>query len=671
MNKKPIPLISLIVFLPLISIDLAGAKKIQRSQKDYSVSVNLKLIQVFVTDKDGSPIQDLEKSDFVLYDNGKRMEITDFERHVLEKKERKTAEKKPPEISNRMNRKFLILLDILGNDEVGVLQSKEMALHFVETQLMPSDEVGIISSAPLTGLNLNTYFTTDHDKIKAAIKNAKEVSETKWEGRTLEQLKAQSEADAEQKHSTSSQGVQGKSSGLDIGGESQTTSTFVRPFRDPGLSHIRKNSVQILIDVTELSKILRYIPGIKHILFFSGGGHQKLNKFYERLGMELAGANCLVHTINAMGTRSNFLGWSRPSQETLQNLASASGGKYYNDVRNYETIAEDIQNLSGNYYVLGYYVDEKWDGSYHKIQVTVKKEECLVYSQGGYFNPKPFSQFSEFEKKLHLIDLALSDKPYFQDPIDIPLETLLCSNSIPSNCVLLAELPVNYFGRNPGEKIELINIICDEEKKIIDSSRGEVDYKELQDIGNFQYAILSLPPGRYECRVAMRNLKTGQGAFGLSSVTIPEDQEPGLVLFSPLILIPDKKSRYLKLSPENEQAKDISLNQIYPFISNSHSPLIHQLPRQTTRIFAVLRYAPIDIQQPGTELNGTLINESTGDRIFLSFNVLASKKLGDTNVLLTEINLPDLKPGNYVLTVCLAKSESNARSQAVRSFMIR
>jgi hypothetical protein len=36
-----------------------------------------------------------------------------------------------------------------------------------------------------------------------------------------------------------------------------------------------------------------------------------------------------------------------------------------------------------------------------------------------------------------------------------------------------------------------------------------------------------------------------------------------------------------------------------------------------------------------------------------------------------EINLPDLKSGNYVLTVLAAKSETDERSQAARSFVIK
>jgi len=649
-------------------------KKQKQDDLQYEVSVTLKLIQVYVTDKEGNPVLDLDKSDFILYDNGELKEITDFEKHILAKKELKTQVELSSEISSRMNRKFLILLDILGNDEVGVLQSKKAAIHFIDTQLRPGDEVGILSFAPLTGLNLNTYFTTDPEKIKQAIKDAKEVSATKWEGPTMEQLKAESEAEALAKHSSSGQKGGEAGSGQGLGGDSSTTSMFVRPFQDPGLSKIKKNPLHLLMEATELSKTLRYIPGIKHILFFSGGGPEKFRKFYERLGMELAESNCLVHAINAMGTRSNFMRWSGPSKETLEELARASGGKYFEDVSDYENLAADIQNLSGNYYVLGYYISEKEDGRYHKIRVDVKQEDRHVYAQGGYFNPIPFTKFSEFEKKLHLIDLALSDKPYFQDPLDIPLITLPCSNDTELNCVLLSRLPITGLGVTQGQKIEIINIICDEKKNIIDSSRGEVDYSKLRETGVFQYTILSLPPGRYECRVAMRNLVTGKGAFGLSPVTIPPEQESGLALFSPLLLIPDINSRFLKLSPEKEKTKDregVSLDQIYPFISNRHSPLIHKLENQTRRIFAVLRCASIDIQHPEIELYGSLVSESTGDKTPLSFRVASSRKQGDTEVILIDIALPVLESGRYAIEFSARESVTDSRSVVTRTFIIK
>ena len=47
------------------------------------VTVTLKLVQVYVTDKKGNPVTDLSQEDFELYDKGKLQKITDFEQHVL------------------------------------------------------------------------------------------------------------------------------------------------------------------------------------------------------------------------------------------------------------------------------------------------------------------------------------------------------------------------------------------------------------------------------------------------------------------------------------------------------------------------------------------------------------------------------------------------------------
>jgi hypothetical protein len=326
--------------------------------------------------------------------------------------------------------------------------------------------------------------------------------------------------------------------------------------------------------------------------------------------------------------------------------------------------------------VLGYYIDENWDGRFHKIRVEVKREDCQVYAQGGYFNPKPFSRFSEFEKKLHLIDLTLSERPYLQDPLDIPVVALPCSSSKAYNCVLLSRLPIEYMQGKPGQKIELINIILDDKKNIIDSSRGEWEYSALHDAGIYQYAILSLPTGRFECRVSLRNLSTGKGAAGLAPITISPKQQSGIILFPPLFLIPDKNSRFLKLVPEKDKTKDsdgVSINQIYPFLSNNCSPIIHQLEKQTTRILVVLvlRCANTDLQQPEIELHGTLIDNSTGKKEPLDFHVVTSRKQGDANVLLLGVNLPELESGEYSIAFRADDNVSSTQSHAMRSFEIK
>ncbi|NIO21804.1 MAG: hypothetical protein GTN76_14015 [Candidatus Aenigmarchaeota archaeon] len=50
------------------------------AELQYEVTVTLKLIQVYVTDKKGNPVLDLTKDDFFVFDNGHKQTLTEFER---------------------------------------------------------------------------------------------------------------------------------------------------------------------------------------------------------------------------------------------------------------------------------------------------------------------------------------------------------------------------------------------------------------------------------------------------------------------------------------------------------------------------------------------------------------------------------------------------------------
>ena len=67
---------------PILNPESVLEKKEQKGLQ-YEVTVVLKLIQVYVTDKEGNPVTDLDKSEFTIFDNGEFKEITEFERHIL------------------------------------------------------------------------------------------------------------------------------------------------------------------------------------------------------------------------------------------------------------------------------------------------------------------------------------------------------------------------------------------------------------------------------------------------------------------------------------------------------------------------------------------------------------------------------------------------------------
>jgi len=646
MKKLLLILVVFSLYFTLLANPRPAQEKKSETQLQHEITVTLKLIQVYVTDKKGDPITDLTKADFILYDNGKLQTITDFEKHTLappvKKTEKKIEEKleetelaSSKKIPSRMNRKFFLLLDLFQNDMVGVLQSKKAALHFIETQLQPNDEVGVLSYSREKGLILKEFLTNDYQKVREAIKRIKGVP-----GKTIVS------------------GVEG--------------------------GWMKMRIRQFGTEISEFAKALRYIPGFKNIIFFSGGVSRSwlydeddpgVRVRLEDMSKELAASNTPVFTVNTEGTRAILeKGMSARGDHSLKMMSDFSGGKYFADVRYYEKIAREIQNITGNYYVLGYYIDEEWDGKYHNIKVKVKRKGCEVFAQGGYFNPKPFREFSEFEKQLHLLDLALSKEPYFQEPLRFPMLTLPCSNKKESNLVLLSELPLESMKEIISGKTEMIIFIFDKENNIVNSSQGEIDFSSIPHKTIYHYLVSSLSPGEYKCCLVIRNLKTGMGAVASSSVSIPESLDSGIRLFPPLLLIPEKEPHYVRTtraSKEKTESEYPSLASIYHFLSDKNSPLLNELEQETSTLLGAVLCSIFVTHEPEVDLTANLINQASGEKIPLTLSILSSKSKEETDIFLIELQLPELQPGKYSLEIIVEEITSKSSSKASRTFIVK
>ena len=663
---------TLLFFSPhhLHNSEVPQEKKDQQAFQ-YQVTVILKLVQVYVTDNRGNPVTDLAKDDFILFDNGKLQTITDFEKHILAlpsqkieervekeaKEEKKETEPSPtPVPPSMMNRKFLLLLDLFQTDASGMTRSKTAALHFVDTQLQPTDEVGVMTYTLNQGLVLNEYLTADHQKVRKAIQKIKSVP-----GRIYDPFEKDEELTEAEKVLKKTRALQ-----------------FAR-------------------DMVEFAKSLRYIPGFKNVILFSGGISRKmlydteaeedaygipktnpaLREAYDELSKELASSNTPVYAVNTIGTRQLLEkgeGFDELGDHSLKMLSDLSGGQYFADVATYKAIAEKIQNVTGNYYVLGYYIDEKWDGKYHNIKVEVKRKGCDVHAQKGYFNPRPFAELSEFEKKFHLMDLALSGRSYLQEPLSFSLITLPCAEESESNLVLLSELPVETIATELSGKTEMITLVFNEENAVIDSSQGEVDFSVFSQKKLYHYSILSLSPGKYKCCVVIRDLKTGKGAVASSSVEILESQESGLRLYPPLLLIPDKEAHYLRAQKDTKEeaaAAKISLNKIYPFLTNRQAPVTGELEQGIPNLLAILRCSIFDIQSPEVDLTANLVNKATGQIMQLDFSILSSKSQEGSDILLIEFPLPEMKPGEYTLEISAEELSTQSKSKVTHNFRVK
>jgi VWFA-related protein len=535
----------------------------QKNKQDYElqheVVVTLKLVQVYVTDKKGNPVTDLEKSDFQLWDNGKPVRITDFEKHIstlppVTSQEAKsfTLEDSP----SRMNRKIFLFFDFAFTDGERILKSKTAALHFLDNLTNPMDEVGIISYSAKTGIVLHEYLSQDHDHLRRLIGQLASQQllgrAENIESRYLNELEKMGKGLIDK----SSTGKGAKSGSFEAG------LNLVTMARNAKLADRRRyvhQAANFIDEIKNLATAMRYIPGVKNIVLFSEGlvnfifygrrlapdeklltrdekyGSPSLRLMYEKMSKELASSNCPVFPVNVAGLAyAHFKDRDFMGDRSLNQIAQLSGGKYFDNVQSYEKIMEEIQNITGAYYVLGYPIDEKWDGQYHEIRVKVKRKGCKVYGQKGYFNPKPFAEYTPTEKMLQLVDLALGESLHLQDLIHFPTIALPCPHTEKSNLLVFAKIPGTKIKEILGRRAELVILVLDEQNTIAEFIRDEITVAALTGNDVYYYATSFLKPGAYACRVVIRNLETGEGAVGSSSVLIPESEDSQIRLYPPL-----------------------------------------------------------------------------------------------------------------------------------------
>jgi VWFA-related protein len=637
----------------------------------------VKLVPVRVLDQNGRPVTDLKKGDFVLYDNGELQKITEFEVHSLEefgKAPEKTGAAPGKEALKEKGRKYFILLDIQGSDGIGAQNAKKAAQNFIDSKLKPEDEVSVLYYAPMTGLNMVEYLTSDKNKIKKAIERAREVPPggPGVSGAELEDGERQAMADRARIIIAQSEGAGGgEASGTVIvqGGASDATPAYAQGSmvtEVAGLNIFARSGPDFQSNMSELAKAMRYIPGSKNLVFFSG----RSAYIDKTLGREFAASNTPVFTINTknwivkgliqLSVKEKYIYTEHP----LKEFALASGGQYFADVKDVGTIADEIQTLTGNYYVLGYYIDEKWDGKMHQINVEVKRPDCKVLAQDGYYNPRPFSEQSDIEKKLQLFDLAFADTPTVKDYLEMPLDPLLSSDGKGSNVVILSKMPVDEKVGIPPGKAEFYTFIFDKDHKAVQSTMSAIDLAPQAQKTIYPYATAALEPGEYECRFVARDMSTGQAVIGKTFFKIPEPLASGMKFDSPLLFVPGKDAQYFRISRIKKGADlAASLINFYPLLPMHCSPLVKNLEADDKVILAVIAAVfPAD-QLPEVNLDVRMTLSSTGEEFPLEARILEAKRAENgKDVLMLEIDLPDLRPGEYELEITATESATQAQS---------
>jgi len=530
-------------------VESQQVKTDQRLQ--YEVVVTRKLIYVLVTDRQGKPVIDLGKDEFTLFDNGKQMSITEFENHALSLpgEERRPAaaapgliEKAPAPAAPLMSRTFFFLFDLVFADAGGFRLGRQAAIRFLEKNLAPGDRAAVLSFTG--GRSLNVLHRPDGER-EAAKRSINSIG--------LESLRPVAPIRPSTMDDVPT--MTSESGGSSFSSRTDTMSG------DLNVGRLVAGNFIWALD--SLAQTLRYAPGRKIIVLYSNGlhpsylsrgpyiqaGNADLGNAYQELCHKLASANTSVFSVNT--EQNTYLvdqvPESRKGVLSLREITSETGGRFLGDIYAVPDHLEKIDAITASYYVLGYPIWERWDGRYHRIKVEVSRPGCDVNAQPGYFNAKPYLKYSDLEKKIHLVDLALSDKPLSQEPVRFAMQALPWSSSPRENVRFIAEIPVPRLGDVAGPRLEAVSLLFDGLDELVDTRQVELDLAgpEIEGRSVFLQADLSAPPGQFKCRVVIRNMDTGRAAIAKAAAVVPKPDPNALVLFPPLLLRSGGPSAYV------------------------------------------------------------------------------------------------------------------------------
>ena len=626
----------------------------------HEVTVTLKLIQVFVTDAKGRPAMDLEKSDFVLTDNGKPQTITDFESHILAAAAVKPAgaapaPTPPPKASAPLlKRKFIFLIDYVRNGFEGVQKAKTAALEFLDSKVGPDDEVALFSLSPTSGLTLHQYLTTDHGKVRTAFKKLRDLP-----------------------------GGNAAEPARDLIGMELLNADILGPHG----GHAGPTQRNLFVDIAEWAKALRAIPGQKNIILFTMGFGSDVvrpgrlnNVLFETMARELASANAPVFTVDTTPQAppgravDAKLASGTLAEESLAHLSRTTGGRFLGAVNYHAEIAAGIQDATANFYVLGYAIPAAWDGKYHDVKVKVRKPGYLVHAQRGYFNPVSFAKLSPLEKHLHLIEVALAEGASAERVRDFPLNAIQFAGVHETNTLLLSEIPPD-FREALGDRVEFITLILGESNTIVDGKRAEINWNDLKPGTVYQYGVADLEPGHYDCRAVIRNLDDGRAAVGACTVDVAAPAAKGPAVFPPFFLVRGAEAQYLNLTSPGQAISTLSfyISNIFPFPGKEYVPLVGALEPGATSLFATLRCVWQEERrlEGDIDLSVWLAREGSEEREPIEMSLIEKASRGELDFYFLEFELPTLLPGRYRLEIVAEDSETGSKAQAAGGFSVR
>ena len=548
----------------------------------YEVEVVLIEIPLYMTDKEGNPVKDLKPEEVNLYENGKKQKISHF---VL-------VQNDSPQLSSlarvypSARRQFLLLFDFAFATSARIIKAREACLKFVKEKIFPTDLVAVASYSGIGGLKILSHFTSDRNQLFYIVNSLGLVeSKQRMTGPVGFTFPSVTQPSRE----------------ADVSLETKT----VRDMADEELRELQnklnKKRAEIykayvadfITDLNSLSIALNTIKGRKHIIYFSEGFDSKVltgkslaelsqdtdaflrgelftgahdiegrfgdaalrMQLYDAL-KKISSADCPVHTIDIGGLRTQAgavslmddetrdLAAIRRGQDTLSLFSSETGGQVYKNVNELDEPLENLLKITNTYYILGYYPeDKKKEGKFRKIKIETTRRDVEISYRMGYYEAKPYQEFSNLEKRLQLVEYIVKDIPTNQIQFDSCVSAFRGKAGICRVPVFL-KFPGTQFLEKKEIQLEIYGYAITNSGVFRDffhqdlTISPEKTEEKLELCGIKYYDLHLLPPGDYKIKLIVRDKDTGKIGSQFHELSVPDYDKGELGMSGPVFFQP-------------------------------------------------------------------------------------------------------------------------------------
>jgi VWFA-related protein len=361
----------LLIFSLIVSATLYAQDK-KNNEEEEVLRIDTQLVDVpfVVTDKSGKPLLNLKQSNFVLYEDGRQQEISDF-----------AATSAPFEVA--------LLLDTSGSARSDLELIKRAAENFINS-LRPGDRVAIVAfksdridNKSIAASEVLTPLTNDRAKLKNVLAEVKTSNGTPYYDGLL-QVVERVFGEKPKDEFRGRRALVALTDGVD--------STSVTDFTEARERFAQAGVVSYFIQVDTREFFEENLLGnCEGAMRFS---QAQIKRYYRMFN-----AKSNVEKVSAFCQLGDFerLAISKKLYEIadfeMNELAKTSGGRVFPvvDLSEARSAFAKVAQEIGTKYSLGYYPsNEKRDGSYRKIKIELKGIPlgAQIRAREGYTAPQ-------------------------------------------------------------------------------------------------------------------------------------------------------------------------------------------------------------------------------------------------------------------------------------------